>query len=158
MNRELFISDLKRFQRLYSAEELASKVADYVSENYIPKLSKSKAPDSSVEKQKIIELVCKHFSKSLDDIVKCRRHYRTIKPKKVLCFLLWKRTHMSLRDIANMFDYSDHTSVIHNRDSVLDLMRTDPSWAYEIEFLNEQLNEKNQPENMARVFPDDLVR
>jgi len=157
MNRALFISDVKRFQRFFKSEEIAEKLADYVTENFIPRHTKEKVPDPSVEKQKIIDLVCKHFDKTLDEIVKCRRHYRTIKPKKVLCFLLWKRTHMSLREIANLFAYKDHTSVIHQRDSVLDLMRTDTSWAHEIEYLNNLLNENHQIKNLAGVLPDDTV-
>jgi len=156
MNRELFISDTKRYQRLYSADELAERMADYVAEHYMPRLNKDKAPDPSVGRDTVIRIVCEHFGKTLNEIVHCRRQYRIFKPKKILCFLLWNRTLLSQRDISIIFGYRDHTSVIHQRDSVLDLMRTDETWRNEIQLLNQKLNEKNQPENLARVLPDDL--
>lgn len=139
MNRELLISDLRRFQRLYSPVELPSIIANYVAENYIEQLDKAKADDGHVHHDKVIGLICGHFQKSLGDIIEAGQGPAEVLPRKLLCYLLWKRTYLVQKNIAELLRYKDHTSVLHHRDATIDQMQSDSTFRDLVELLNSQL-------------------
>ena len=71
------------------------------------------------------EAVCDYFGTTFENIRKRNRRRTTVLPRQVCMFLLSRYTELSLREIGLIFGTYDHTTVIHSRMTVQDLMDSD---------------------------------
>lgn len=81
-----------------------------------------------------IDLVLsRHFSVIIPDeiAIRCRKRKYVYK-RHVGMYLYLQYTKMTLQDIANKFGVDDHTTVIHARHAIKDLMDSDPAVREEI--------------------------
>ena len=138
--------DIRRMTRRYGAERLPEKLATYVVENFQPKSDKpTNRPSRSPKEEraflveKIIGLMCEYFSFSLDKMGQKSRKRELVYARQVSMYFLSTKTKMSLKDIGALFGGKDHTTVIHGRQTILDLMSSNEDIRNEIEYLNRQI-------------------
>lgn len=136
MNRELFISDSQRIFRQYGERGYHEAMADYV--KIMPLHPGHALAESTVDKDKVIGLVCQHFGVSLLDLVKRDNSRPSAYKRHVLIYLLSRRTRMSHEKIAFLFE-RNRTTITHAIHTMSDDMETDISIRDEVEHLNGQL-------------------
>ncbi len=98
----------------------------------------------------VIELVCKNFRVSPEELLSRSRKKRISEPRQVAMFLLRKHTDSSLAAIGHRFQ-RDHATVLHAIRSVEKKMASSDRFRYQIEYLERELAErldleKNLPE------------
>lgn len=85
-----------------------------------------------IEPQKIINIISEHYETKPESLKTKSRADRRVKVRQMIYYFLRRYTHLSLKDIGEMFD-RDHTTIIHGLQSLQNLR-----WAYpdlEIEIL-----------------------
>ncbi len=89
--------------------------------------------------QQIIDAVTAFYGVKLSDLQSRRRHKSVTEPRQVCMWLARKRTRFSLEEIGGYFGGRDHTTVMHSIRTVDDRMTTDPSFAREVEQIENQV-------------------
>jgi len=75
--------------------------------------------------KEILVTVCELMQVSPESLQKPNRVQRISDTKKIYCYIAWKYTLASLKQIAGQIGNIDHTTVIHNRDRANNLMAKD---------------------------------
>ncbi len=92
-------------------------------------LSKSHELDESVGRvvteEKIIDAICNKFNIKREDLFGKKRNKELVEPRQICIYLMWRKLNIPLTAIAKLFN-RDHTTAIHARDKVIDLMKEDP--------------------------------
>lgn len=92
----------------------------------------------------IIGTVLKYFGFTfLHEITIKSKKREFVYPRQVCFYLLSKYSGLSLKEIGAMVGHKDHTTVIHNRDLIKDLMDTDDKVYNEIEYLESLIMERS---------------
>jgi len=73
----------------------------------------------------ILKIVCELLQVGVDEVKRPNRVQRISDCKKIFCYIAWKYTLASLKQIAGCVGNIDHTTVIHNRDRANTLMAKD---------------------------------
>jgi chromosomal replication initiator protein len=99
----------------------------------IPGLVEKKMRDTSVgmairqsNRDVIVNAVLSYFQISFDALMKRDRRSEKTFVRHMLCWLLRKKTQMTLVDIASMLGGRDHTTVIHSAKTFQDRLDTEP--------------------------------
>ncbi len=104
------------------------------------------ASGSQVTLQNIISAVTNYYNVKLSDLQSKRRHKSITGPRQVCMWLARKRTRFSLEEIGAYFGGRDHTTVMHSIRIVEERMGQDPSFAAQIEKLDQTIsNSVNAP-------------
>jgi len=82
---------------------------------------------------KIIRIVEEHFGVTIDQLRSKTRQRRICYPRHVAMYAMYKRTTLSLSDIGAIFGGRDHTTTIHAKDSIEDLMAFDSDINLEVQ-------------------------
>ena len=89
-------------------------------------LSKSQELDESVGRvvtqEKIIDAICNKFNVKREDLFGKKRNKELVEPRQICIYLMWKNLNKPLSAIAEIF-HRDHTTAIHARDKVIDLIK-----------------------------------
>lgn len=95
---------------------------------------------SKFERDVIIRIVCEHFGIPFEQLKdKCRRRPVVYK-RQILMFLLVYYTNDTYLEIGNLFE-KDHTTVIHSKDLVKDLMSIDDKMKDDVEAIKMKIIE-----------------
>ncbi len=78
------------------------------------------------EAESIIEMVASHFDISVDTIKNKSRRRGLVFPRQVAMWLILDKTKLSCNDTAILMGGRDHTTAIHARDTVNNLMDAYP--------------------------------
>jgi hypothetical protein len=89
--------------------------------------------------QEIKHVVAEHFKVTTINLDAKSRKHSFVLPRQIAIYLCSQLTVRSLPDIARRFGGRDHTTAIHSRDKIEDLIATDPAMARTVEILKEQL-------------------
>lgn len=89
--------------------------------------------------EKITRIVCKHLNAPYDLVLGKRRKRELVTARQISMFLSKEFTSNSLKTIGNHFNGRDHTTVVHSRTTVKDLMDTDEQYAGIVYTLREKL-------------------
>jgi chromosomal replication initiator protein len=112
------------------------------------------ASGSQVTLQNIISAVTNYYNVKLSDLQSKRRHKSITGPRQVCMWLARKRTRFSLEEIGAYFGGRDHTTVMHSIRIVEERMGQDPSFAAQIEKLDQTIsNSVNAPAAPVPVAP-----
>jgi hypothetical protein len=79
-----------------------------------------------VDPMKIKRVVCNFFSISEQEICFRRRKRNIVFPRQVAMYVMTQHTDLSLQSIGSEFGDYDHTTVVHSREVIRDLMCSDP--------------------------------
>jgi chromosomal replication initiator protein len=83
--------------------------------------------DDKFPEEKVIDYCTNFFNISFDDMKQRNRKREIVFARQVTMFMLYKFTNLSLSQIGKIFMGMDHTSIIHSKHAILDLMDSDPS-------------------------------
>lgn len=86
----------------------------------------------------LIKTICEHFKTPLETLQVKRRTRELAFPRQVIMFFLAEYTDMTYREIGAVFS-RDHTTAIHSKDTVIDLMTTDDKVRDRIDELKKQI-------------------
>jgi hypothetical protein len=98
--------------------------------------------DSPVTIYNIRDIICKEFGISEEEIASESRKKDIVYPRQVAIFLMCMcpgRVKNSLKKIGAILGDRDHTTVIHSRDKIWDLLENDETVRYDIGRLYRQL-------------------
>lgn len=87
----------------------------------------------------IVNAVQNHFALSFEDIAKKCRKRNIVIARMTLMYFLRKNTHMTLQQIADLFN-QDHTTVLHSLQTIRDLRHVYPQIENNIMAINNKLN------------------
>lgn len=93
--------------------------------------------------ERIKKIVTEYFGFSMRTLSKPCRKTEVVHCRQVMMFFLSHYTKLSLKSIGGMFGGRDHTTVVHSRQTIKDLMDSDDRVFYEIEELTEKLLQMN---------------
>jgi chromosomal replication initiator protein len=85
--------------------------------------SKIGAGEKRITLDMIKQATCKHFEMSVAELLRKTRETSVAYPRQVAMYLCAKQTTLSLPNIARMFGGFDHTTVLHARRKVEELLR-----------------------------------
>ena len=89
----------------------------------------------------VIELVCRNFRVSPEELLSRSRKKRVSEPRQVAMFLLRKYTDQSLSAIGHRFN-RDHATVLYAIQTVEKKMASSDRFRYQIEYLEKELEER----------------
>ena len=72
---------------------------------------------------RIIDCVCKYYSVNKDDLVGKRKNKEIVEPRQICMYLICEMLDLPLVSIGQIFGGRDHTTVIHAREKVSDLIK-----------------------------------
>lgn len=85
-----------------------------------------------------IKTICEHFVIPLVNLqVKCKKR-ELVFPRQVIMFFLTEYTDLTYKQIGDIFN-KDHTTVIHAKNTVRDLMSTDEKVGHRVEEIKKQI-------------------
>jgi|SRR5215469_7461850 len=74
----------------------------------------------------IIARVTDYFGITLDQMKQRDRHRPVVYARQVAMYIMYSRTTLSLKNIGERFGNRDHTTVLHAKQLIKDLMDVDP--------------------------------
>ena len=93
---------------------------------------------SSVDLDSVLELVCRYYGVSPEDLRSRSRRKNVAEPRKMGIFLLRKTTDLSLSDIGKAFD-RNHSTVLHALNTFQQSCQKDVKLKGQVDFLRQQL-------------------
>ena len=75
--------------------------------------------------QKIIDQVCLYFNINREKIMSKRQFRKTTEPRQMAMTLISYNSSLSLKDIGDLFGGRHHTTVVHSKNVVNNLIETD---------------------------------
>ncbi len=88
----------------------------------------------------IIDVVCKYFNISKDDIKGKKKTKEIVVPRQICIYLIYDILGLPLASIGQQFGGRDHTTVIHARDKIAEGQKTDSRLAMQIKDLRNMIN------------------
>ena len=77
----------------------------------------------SLTADRIIDCVCKYFSISKDDLVGKKKNKEIVEPRQICMYLICEMLDLPLVSVGQIFGGRDHTTVIHAREKISDLIK-----------------------------------
>lgn len=105
-----------------------------IKKGYLSKRALSMETVKTYTPDTILKLVCQHFNISETDLKSRSRERRFSYPRHICIWIMYKMTSMSLKHIGGLFG-RDHTTAIHSRDEINNLMEVDSIVKGEVESL-----------------------
>jgi chromosomal replication initiator protein len=93
---------------------------------------------SNFERDVIIKVVCEHFSISIEELIDKSRRRPIVYRRQILMFLLVYYTRDTYQEIGNIFN-KDHTTVIHSKDLINDLIGIDDKVKGDVEAIKTKI-------------------
>jgi len=93
----------------------------------------------------IIDTVCNYYNIVFDVLCKKKRDAKIVEPRQVAAYLMCYYTKMSLKKIGELLGGFDHTTIIHCRDTVNNLLCTDKELAIRIQTIKEKAELSDKP-------------
>ena len=79
---------------------------------------------SRMNQDRIIDIVCDYYGINRNDLTGRRRNKDIVEPRQVCIYLMWSQLSIPLINIGEYFG-RDHTTIIHARDKIMDMIKTD---------------------------------
>jgi len=105
----------------------------YVSAPYCKMSDKNKTDDDKAKDIK--QIVCKFYGKQLWMIESKSRKREIVEPRQIAATLVREFTRLSLKQTGLKFGGLDHSTVIHARQTVYDLIETDNDYRKKFEYI-----------------------
>lgn len=77
-----------------------------------------------ITSEKIINIVCNYFNLKKDDLIGKKKNKEIVEPRQICMFLISEILELPLVAIGNLFGGRDHTTVIHARDKIGRMLKT----------------------------------
>jgi len=142
---EVLKMEIRRLTRSSSREVLPERVADFVMENCQPKADKLEEPEGDgpdvkcFAVDKVLNVLTEHFGLTIEQLSLKSRKRELVYARHVGIYLLAVKTHLTLNAIGGIFGGRDHTTAIHSRDAILDLMSKNTAVKNEVRYLSKKI-------------------
>ena len=77
----------------------------------------------SLTSDRIIDCVVKYFAISKDDLLGKKKNKEIVEPRQICMYIMCELLDLPLTSVGEIFGKKDHTTVIHARDKITDLIR-----------------------------------
>lgn len=94
---------------------------------------------SRITPENIINVVCDHYSISIEDIKSSKRNKELVHPRQMIMYLCRSMTNATYKEIASILGGRDHTTIIYGERSISDLIEKDDSTRRTIETIINKL-------------------
>lgn len=78
----------------------------------------------SLTSDRILDSVCKYFSVEKEDILGKRKNKEIVEPRQIAMYLMYDMLDLPLTSIGQYFGGRDHTTVMHAREKISNLIKT----------------------------------
>jgi len=95
--------------------------------------------ESQVTTTTILDKVCKYFNIELEEVMGKRRNREFVEPRMVAIYLICEVLHIPLVNIGQLLGGRDHTTIMHARNKIASLLKTDQRMKRIIEDLTKML-------------------
>jgi hypothetical protein len=99
------------------------------------KIEEEGVPQEPIRPELITQVVTGYYGVTWSKLVSKNRKRELVQPRQVLMYLMSAFTQLSLSEVGIRLGGRDHTTVIHSREKVKDLMDTDENYRAEIQHL-----------------------
>jgi len=93
-----------------------------------------------MEAEKVIQSVCGHFNVTFEDLKKVTRKRQIVYKRQMVMYFLSHYTNMTYVEIGRLFE-KDHTTVIHSKDLIRNLLDIDDTIKDDVEEIKRKLVE-----------------
>ena len=76
-----------------------------------------------ITQERIINAVCDYFTIDQKDLTGRKRNKEIVEPRQICIYLMWSQLAIPLATIGQIFG-RDHTTIIHARDKIMELLKT----------------------------------
>ena len=90
----------------------------------------------------IIETVCNFYNVRKEDVLGRKKNKELVEPRQICIYLINDLMSLPLVTIGQAMGGRDHTTVIHARNKITELMATDPRIATEVNDLKNMILKK----------------
>ena len=73
--------------------------------------------------ERIIDCVCQYYSIKKDDLIGKKKNKEIVEPRQISIYLICEMLDLPLSSIGQLFGGRDHTTVIHSREKVTNLVK-----------------------------------
>ena len=80
---------------------------------------------SRITVQNIINVVCDHYSISIEDIKSSKRNKELVHPRQIIMYLCRSMTDATYKEIASELGGRDHSTIMYGEKSIVDMMKKD---------------------------------
>ena len=94
---------------------------------------------SRITPENIINVVCDHYSISIEDIKSSKRNKELVHPRQMIMYLCRSMTNATYKEIASLLGGRDHSTIIYGERSITDLIEKDESIRRTIETIINKL-------------------
>lgn len=98
------------------------------------------APRRSLSPKQIIEVVCRYYSITNEDICGKSRKRELVVPRQIIMYLLREETRSSFPSIGDEIGHRDHTTVMHAYEKIREAVETNEQVRQDILYLRQQLS------------------
>ena len=113
LNKVIFLS------RLYNVDPNVELVQEALKDY-------SAKTEESVSAERIIDCVCRYFSVSKEELVGKKKTKEVVEPRQICIYMITDMLALPLTTIGAMFGGRDHTTIMHARDKVAQMIATAP--------------------------------
>lgn len=92
-----------------------------------------------VDTAEIINVVCRHFGISREDITGSKRKKELILPRQIAIYLIREQTSKSLPEIGKILGGKDHTTIMYSERKIIELLKVDSNLKNTIEQIRDEL-------------------
>ncbi len=78
---------------------------------------------AKITQERIINAVCDYFTIDQKDLTGRKRNKEIVEPRQICIYLMWSQLAIPLATIGQIFG-RDHTTIIHARDKIMELLKT----------------------------------
>lgn len=104
---------------------------------------------TTLKPEQVIDIICQFYELDVDRMVnripETKRHYRSkeyVKGRQFFTYWMRKNTILSYKQIGKYLDMTDHSTLIHSVDTVVDEMNLYSRYKKEIFALNQLIQDK----------------
>ncbi|MBI3109601.1 chromosomal replication initiator protein DnaA [Candidatus Daviesbacteria bacterium] len=94
-------------------------------ENIAPYLSQQVKNNLKIDHKKILDSICAFFNLSLKDLAGPKRQKELVLPRHLAMYILCEELNMTVEKIGQILGGRDHTTVMHGRDRIKQLVNSD---------------------------------
>ncbi len=87
----------------------------------------------------IVTMICGRYKISTEKIKSKNRKRELVEARQIAMYLTSKHTSLSLKSIGEYFNKRDHTTVIHSKNTVMDLRDTDEKYRVDLQNIEDSL-------------------
>jgi chromosomal replication initiator protein len=94
-------------------------------DNIASYLNKPTQRTTITDPKKVISTICSHFDLNLKDLTGPKRQKELVLPRHLAMYILSEEIHLTVEKIGQILGGRDHTTVMHGRDRIKDLLKND---------------------------------